>query len=689
MVKGTVYRIISRVMGNRTSDTSDKFVIEENPNRRAFVSYVSRRKQNSGGLFSEYVVFTFNIRYLRYYWTIHVRYNELVSLHRKLLKDFPSEISSLVRPDLFNKVLFTHNEQFLDVRAKMMTKYIQSVLDLDDTVFESKPFREFIGSSVSSFDPDLGRKGREGYLKKSSGGYVQGFSRSAGDFVNIWKWRWVVLSDSSIIWYKDPQSAHPHGSLQLDQNFTIVRHGRVLTISTKTRKVLFYAATQRSAEEWETEINRFYARSNRVHRNRYESSFVEREKCDVKFYTTTKDYMLAVTCAILKAQKEIMITDWKNSPGLLLTKPPYPPIRLDQLLKYKADQGVKIYILLYKEVENIGQGNNSSDVKKRLERLSNNIHVIRHPNKFIGGSTAVLWSHHEKLVVVDRNSAFVGGVDLAFQRWDDELHRISDEDGLMIVGNEYRQPASETLKPIREINAVKKGEANPDDDEDDDDMVEVDVTDSNENLPQALSAIVDDDQPYEVAVVVDFGFSAANNDTMSRNRNSFSTSAPRDEGSVAAGSDAARNSRSGSFSAIPDNVSVASENAAEDRDIPETAEERQAVLEGSLPQAVESNGGEPGLKPTDAQSTAHRTSILRSMVDGVASFIDKADNILKEYNQSNKRHRVKKSALWEKRDVYPRMPWHDVQAGVSGVAARDLAYHFIQVISCLLVYWSR
>jgi hypothetical protein len=32
---------------------------------------------------------------------------------------------------------------------------------------------------------------------------------------------------------------------------------------------------------------------------------------------------------------------------------------------------------------------------------------------------------------VYRNLCFIGGVDLAFQRWDDEQHRVSDEDGVV------------------------------------------------------------------------------------------------------------------------------------------------------------------------------------------------------------------------------------------------------------------
>lgn len=34
----------------------------------------------------------------------------------------------------------------------------------------------------------------------------------------------------------------------------------------------------------------------------------------------------------------------------------------------------------------------------------------------------------------------------------------------------------------------------------------------------------------------------------------------------------------------------------------------------------------------------------------------------------------------EPRDLYPRMPWHDVQASVSGLTARDCAAHFVQVL---------
>ena len=41
-------------------------------------------------------------------------------------------------------------------------------------------------------------------------------------------------------------------------------------------------------------------------------------------------------------------------------------------------------------------------------------------------SGVLLWAHHEKLVIIDQSLAFVGGIDLAFGRWDNECHDIND-----------------------------------------------------------------------------------------------------------------------------------------------------------------------------------------------------------------------------------------------------------------------
>jgi phospholipase D1/2 len=47
---------------------------------------------------------------------------------------------------------------------------------------------------------------------------------------------------------------------------------------------------------------------------------------------------------------------WFISPELYLRRPPafYPEWRLDKLLKKKAEQGVKVYVIVYEEVRRPG-----------------------------------------------------------------------------------------------------------------------------------------------------------------------------------------------------------------------------------------------------------------------------------------------------------------------------------------------
>ncbi len=48
-----------------------------------------------------------------------------------------------------------------------------------------------------------------------------------------------------------------------------------------------------------------------------------------------------------------LVQDWWLTPELYLRRPPayHPEWRLDKILKRKAEQGVKIYVVVYKEVQ--------------------------------------------------------------------------------------------------------------------------------------------------------------------------------------------------------------------------------------------------------------------------------------------------------------------------------------------------
>ena len=144
-----------------------------------------------------------------------------------------------------------------------------------------------------------------------------------------------------------------------------------------------------------------------------------------------------MSVALEKAKEVIYIEDWWLSPELFLRRPPYfnQEWRLDQVLKRRAEAGVKIYVIVYKEVEQ-AVSCNSLHTKHALQALCpkgskgyGNIKVMRHPDHNVfenAGDMTFYWAHHEKFIVIDFALAFIGGLDLCFGRWDNRQHPLAD-----------------------------------------------------------------------------------------------------------------------------------------------------------------------------------------------------------------------------------------------------------------------
>jgi phospholipase D1/2 len=152
-------------------------------------------------------------------------------------------------------------------------------------------------------------------------------------------------------------------------------------------------------------------------------------------------YYADLATALENASHEIYITDWWMSPEVYLRRPIDFEVvkkevngvlvdhynydtdyRLDQILKRAAGRGCKVFILLYSEFES-ALPNKSGYTQTKLKNLfkdsngdtnlDKNIEVVRHP-----GDLIFLWSHHEKIVVVDQKIVFLGGLDLCYGRYD-------------------------------------------------------------------------------------------------------------------------------------------------------------------------------------------------------------------------------------------------------------------------------
>ncbi|KAF2792764.1 phospholipase-like protein PldA [Melanomma pulvis-pyrius CBS 109.77] len=171
--------------------------------------------------------------------------------------------------------------------------------------------------------------------------------------------------------------------------------------------------------------------------HRFNSFAPERDGNLIKWYVDGRDYFWAVSEALEKAKETIYIEDWWLSPELFLRRPPFynQEWRLDQILKRRAEAGVKIYIIVYKEVS-AALTCNSQHTKKVMMNLIpegkpgyGNIKLMRHPdhNVFENASDMTFyWAHHEKFIVIDYAMAFIGGLDLCYGRWDNKQHPLAD-----------------------------------------------------------------------------------------------------------------------------------------------------------------------------------------------------------------------------------------------------------------------
>ncbi|CDZ98423.1 Phospholipase D1 [Phaffia rhodozyma] len=188
----------------------------------------------------------------------------------------------------------------------------------------------------------------------------------------------------------------------------------------------------RHDEEHEKEIDRQLQAIRDSHR--FNSFAPETSGSIVRSHVDGHDFFWAVSIMLEEAKESIMILDWcmpfvlvhRLTPELYLRRPPaqHPEYRLDKLLHRKAKEGVKIYIIVYKEVTQT-MSMSSSHTKHALEELHENIKVMRHPDH-LNGEIVLFWSHHEKMTIVDSTRATIGGLDLCFGRWDLHDHPLSD-----------------------------------------------------------------------------------------------------------------------------------------------------------------------------------------------------------------------------------------------------------------------
>lgn len=279
------------------------------------------------------------------------------------------------------------------------------------------------------------KKYKECYVFKRSGGRYKPdniFFR-CGLYCKTWTKRWLVIREDGVLYTLGPSldKSYIREILFFDSSFQI-EYGKKYTgsftgiiLTASSRKLhlqalnflQFYDIIISLKEACNacpyTQVNRFLS---------FSPARVNLAYC--KWYIDAEDYYSDIYEVISRAKEEIFIADWWLSPELYLKRPVTDSFnqdsRVDNLLLKAAEEGVRINIIVYKEVT-LALANNSLHTKRRLEKLHKNIKVLRHPKDMI-----FLWSHHEKILIVDQEIAFLGGLDLCYGRFDNQTHKIRD-----------------------------------------------------------------------------------------------------------------------------------------------------------------------------------------------------------------------------------------------------------------------
>ncbi|XP_031397086.1 phospholipase D zeta 1 isoform X1 [Punica granatum] len=355
-------------------------------------------------------------------------------------------------------------------RAKnAMQEYLNHFLGNMDIV-NSREVCKFLEVSKLSFSPEYGPKLKEDYVMVK---HLPKIPRpddsrkccSCGWFSccnDNWQKVWAVLKPGFLALLADPFDTKPldivvfdvlppsdgngEGRVSLAKEIkdpNPLRHAFRVTCGNRSIRVR--AKSSAKVKDWVAAINDAGLRPPEgwCHPHRFGSFAPPRglteDGSQAQWFVDGQAAFDAIASSLDNAKSEIFICGWWLCPELYLRRPfhSHASSRLDALLEAKARQGVQIYILLYKEVA-LALKINSMYSKRKLLNIHENVRVLRYPDHFSSG--VYLWSHHEKLVIVDNEICFIGGLDLCFGRYDNSEHKVGDNPPTIWPGKDYYNP---------------------------------------------------------------------------------------------------------------------------------------------------------------------------------------------------------------------------------------------------------
>ncbi|OZJ04780.1 hypothetical protein BZG36_01841 [Bifiguratus adelaidae] len=352
--------------------------------------------------------------------------------------------------------------RFAQLQRQQLEEYLIAVIRCLMFRPEANRICKFLEISALGTELALegGYQGKEGYLTLSRStdrvpihggrGPLCGVYAFVRQYRNKWQPKWFMVRDSYVVVVDEPHEINVWDVILVDSRFEVTRgewrhkhppfnknpnnpSSHVIYIKNADRVIKVRAKNERQAVQF---VDSMKMLSNPEQclwsskESRFGSFAPVRMGVNVQWLVDGRDYFWNVARAMAMAKETIYIEDWWLSVELYMRRPSAQNYkwRLDRLLKHKAEQGVKIYIVMYKEVS-LALPLWSEYAKKKLLDLHPNIYVQRHP-QHLGTtikSVTFFWAHHEKICVVDNTIGFIGGLDLCFGRWDTPAHVLADD----------------------------------------------------------------------------------------------------------------------------------------------------------------------------------------------------------------------------------------------------------------------
>lgn len=313
-----------------------------------------------------------------------------------------------------------------------------------------------IGNLLSYEEP---HQSKQGYLIIRSTAKSQGWRVShfrVNDFKQMIErhtTKWFLVRHSYILYVSDLYSTTPLDVFLMDSKFKVKFSGSkegdenlaepdwnaknskigtklLITLENSERKLQVICKSESSLKQWVSSITHAAYSSIWTKRHRFGSFAPVRKNAFCKFLVDGRDYFWALSEALKMAEDVIYIHDWWLSPELYMRRPVNgnQEFRIDRVLKERAEKGVKIFIIVYRNVANT-VGTDSLWTKHSMLSLHPNIHLIRSPNQWL--QNTYFWAHHEKMTVIDNTIAFMGGIDLCYGRYDTPEHVLTDNHELL------------------------------------------------------------------------------------------------------------------------------------------------------------------------------------------------------------------------------------------------------------------